>query len=61
VLQVNDGTAYLRFLFHKVTLESTGTIAANREEALSLPVTLKALDNGSGLGSVFVKNASAAW
>ena len=61
VLQMQDGSAYVRFLLNKVVLETTGTIAANREEALALPVTLKALDAGSGLGTVFVKNASAAW
>lgn len=61
VLQVKDGDAYIRFYLEKVTLESTGTIASNREEAMSLPVVLKALDNGSGLGDVFVKNPDAAW
>lgn len=61
VLQVADGTSLLRIALDKVTLQSTGTIAMNREEPIALPVVLEALDNGSGLGDVFVKVPGAEW
>ena len=61
VLQIKDDTAYIRFYLEKVTLSSTGTLSAGREEPLALPIVLKALDNGSGLGDVFVKNPGSAW
>ena len=61
VLQVKDGDAYLRIALDKVSLESTGTLNTQRDEPIALPVVLAALDNGAGLGEIFVKNPGAAW